>query len=427
MDDRKYGREYVSTIIFAPRSKANLVEYRYKVSINDTIVSLKLLDIINSVKAFINHRKVVLEPFGAFDKDDTYQSRKNFNIFGGLANRYDESFVVDEKIVNVWLNHVKLVLANGDEAVYQHLLKYFTHLIKNPMIKTGLVFIVKGLQGSGKNCTFDIFFRYVLGASLSLTTPRMDLITGRFNSIKQSLIACCLDEAVDNKDKALMNRFKNLITSDEQQIEHKGKEPFTIKDFVNYIVLSTNDFASFIDESDRRALCVETNDSVRGNREYFKNYWSTLNNQNAGKHIFHWLLNNVDVEDWDPQDIPRTEYKQMLKRVQASSSVKFLLSELDRLEAGNISADGYEYPEPEYDALSDEQKVALCGEQLLTPTKLWDRYNAYATRSKIKSSMSRATFNKDMQFYLPTRKSNGRRVKKYSIESLQETLKSYYN
>jgi hypothetical protein len=135
----------------------------------------------------------------------------------------------------------------------------------------------------------------------------MDLVTGRCNSIKQSLIVCCLDEAIDNKDMALTIKFKNLITVDEQQIKYKGKEPFTIKDFVNYVVFSNNDFASFIEESDRRALCMKTIDMMIGNSEYFANYWGTLNNEEAGKHIFHWILNIFDIDDWNPQDIPRAE------------------------------------------------------------------------------------------------------------------------
>ncbi|GMF16607.1 unnamed protein product [Phytophthora lilii] len=126
------------------------------------------------------------------------------------------------------------------------------------MEKTGTVIIIKGKQGSGKNAAFDVFNRYVLGPNLSLTTPRMDLITGRFNSIRQSMIMCVLDEAVDNSDRVVMNKFKNLITADEVQIEYKGKEPVTLSDFCNYIVISNYDFASFTEESDRRSLCLKT-------------------------------------------------------------------------------------------------------------------------------------------------------------------------
>jgi hypothetical protein len=85
------------------------------------------------------------------------------------------------------------------------------------------VIVIKGKQVSGKNASFDVFYRFVIGPSLSLTTPNMELISGRFNSISQSLIGCVLDEAVDNADRSVMNKFKNLITADERQIELKGK------------------------------------------------------------------------------------------------------------------------------------------------------------------------------------------------------------
>jgi hypothetical protein len=134
-----------------------LQDYEYNVLINGTVISLKLLEILCGIKSSINHRKVVMEPLAAFEKDNTYERRKNFSFFGGFVNQYDKAFVVDEDIVNVWLNHLKLVLANNDEAVYQHLLKYFTHLINNAMIKTGLILIVKVLQEYSKKTAFDIF------------------------------------------------------------------------------------------------------------------------------------------------------------------------------------------------------------------------------------------------------------------------------
>ncbi|GMF37975.1 unnamed protein product [Phytophthora lilii] len=151
----------------------------------DEIFSLKILDILLAVKKSINYKKVVLEPYGAFDRDDS-STRFFFNLFSGLVHKYESDFVVDNSIVDVWLTHLQSAIANNDEAVYNYLLKYFKHILVNPMEKTGTVIIIKGKQGSGKNAAFDVFNRYVLNPNLSLTTPRMDLITGRFNSIRQS-------------------------------------------------------------------------------------------------------------------------------------------------------------------------------------------------------------------------------------------------
>ncbi|DAZ97589.1 TPA: LOW QUALITY PROTEIN: hypothetical protein N0F65_005561 [Lagenidium giganteum] len=212
INETKYKRQYVASIRF---------EYKFDIEYKDEIFSLKLLNILPAVMKSVNYKKVVLEPYGAFDSDDS-SKRRNFNLFSGLLHKYENDFVADNSIVDVWLTHLTSVIANNDEPVYNYLLKYFKHILVNPMEKTGTVIIIK----------------------------------------------------VDNSDRAVMSKFKNLITADEVQIEYKGKEPVTLSDFCNYIEISNNDFASFIEESDRRSLCLETNNMMIGNRSYFNIYWA---------------------------------------------------------------------------------------------------------------------------------------------------------
>lgn len=328
---QKHKRELISCIKYEPRVLSALKGYSIDVDYQGLVIANSLSNILQAVLRQISFRQVVVEPFGVFESDDAYK-RERFNLFSGFLHKYDPEFVVDESIVHVWADHIKRVLANDDEAVYLHILRVFRHMLVNPMDKSGLVMIIRGLQGSGKNCVFDVLYRWVFGPNLTLTTPQMNLILGRFNSIRQSLLGCCLDEAVDNSDRAAMNRFKNLVTSDEVQIERKCADAYTVSDYTNYVVISNGDFSSFIEESDRRSLCMETSDVYRGDHDYFDHFWSTLNNLEAGKHIFHWLINSIDTPPkWRAQQMPVTKYKQELKRAQASTPIKYLLSMRDQL------------------------------------------------------------------------------------------------
>lgn len=401
--ETKYKRTINKAIRYVPRYLRQMVGYVFKIKYSDKVFNLKLIDILKNVKKTINYRKVVLEPFGALDNDTSYK-RKNFNLFNGLLHEYDPKYVPDEKKVMVWLDHIKLVLCNNDEALFNYFKIYFKHILVNPMTKTGVVIIVKGKQGSGKNAAFDIFFRYVLGANLALTTPRMDLVTGRFNAIRESLIMCLFDEAVDNSDRAAMNAFKNLITALETHIERKGKDPVRLDDFCNYIVVSNQDFASFIEESDRRALCIETNDSMINNREYFSNYWGTLENEYAGKDIFHWLIQKVEIpSNWHPQNIPTTAYKQELKKIQSNTCIKFLLDLYEKL----------------CDSDDDEDYE-------LTVDMMYIRYTTFCENSRCRNIMSKQAFGRCSKNYFEhTRDTKGMRVKKYSRAILEESLKAY--
>jgi Family of unknown function (DUF5906) len=410
----KYKRERVQSIRFEPRQIGSMKQYHFTITHKDLEFEADLLELLDTVKRHINHKRVVVEPYGAFEKDLAHKKRL-FNLFSGFVQQYDKDFKYDPKIVDVWTNHIKDVLAKGDMKVYDHLMYYFKHILVNPMDKTGLVVIVKGLQGSGKNSAFDIFYRHIIGPSLSLTTPNMDLIAGRFNSMAQSLICCCLDEAVDNKDKAAMSRFKSLITADDRQIENKGKDAFTVSDFNNYVVISNNDFASFIEESDRRALCLETSNDKKGDNAYFKRYWDTLGNNEAGKHLFHYLLNEINIpEDWRPQDVPRTEYKQELKQMQSSSPVKFLLHKLEELVEQR-----------------PDENIENPSKDRYTASQLWDMYKSFCENRKHRI-MSDYAFYKVINPFFPKDGDNkasvvvkGIKYKIMSEKTLRAALKNY--
>lgn len=412
----KNKQSYIEHIKYSPRDPKMLKHYKFTIGYDNEEIKINFLDILDQIKANIVYRNVVLEPYGVLSTDMAYKN-KRFNLFNGYLHKYDNEFKVNYDIVNVWLNHLKNVISNKNEDVYNHLLYYFKHILISPDIKTGLLIIIKGLQGSGKNSVFDIFFKFVMGSDTSLTTAKMDLITGRFNSIRQSLIMCVLDEAVDNKNKKQLNEFKNLITSETTQIEYKGKEALDLADYCNYIILSNNDFSSFIEESDRRSLCLETNNEYVGNNQYFNDYYNTLDNLEAGKHIFHYLINDVKIPQlWRPQDIPNTKYKKELKQLQANSAVKFFLDE-------------YNYLSEEYEEYYDKKEYELAN-QLSTEeykyetSELFDKYVSYCERNKYKTMSSKA-FAHCSKNYVESGRTSSKRYKIYSLNILKEKLKAY--
>lgn len=396
--DGSYSDVIVQSII---PTKIEKEYFTIFISHKKSVEKFFLEDLIKSVKKFITYVRVTLEPYGA--KEINREEAKGYlNIFPGFMHKYDENFNVDMSIVNVWLDHIKLVLCDNNEEIYNYLLKYFTNLLLHPCKKSGALLIIKGNQGSGKNSAFDVFNKFVIGDSIAKTVCNMEQITGRFNGMRQSLIMTVLDEAVDNKNKAAMNAFKSLITSDFVTIEHKGKEAFQVRDFNNYVILTNNDFSSFIEESDRRSLCLLTNDSLIGKHDYFNNYYNTLSSVDAGKHIFHYLIKNICVPSgWNAQQMPDTKYKRDLKQVQACSVIKFYLNEYDNL------------------ADSDEKTINI------SPTVLYNKYKEFCDNNKYKI-LGSIIFAKISKLHCDSYQcGGGSRYKTYSYESLKKSLSAY--
>ena len=402
---KQYRDEHVNSIKYKQVLDKMLKDYTFEVVYQDEIYEIALCDVIKQSKTLMNYRSIVNEPYGAFEQDHTYLKQR-FNLFNGFVHKYDPNFVVDQSIVDVWLNHIKNVVSNNNNQVYEFLLKYFTMLIKYPQIKSGIVLIVKGDQGSGKNATFDIFNRYVLGIDLSITTSNMDQIIGTFNSLKQGMLLLVLDEAVNIKDKKAISMLKNMITQEEQTISQKYKDPIRISDKSNYVLLTNDDFSSIVEETDRRILAITTNNDYCKNGAYFNKYFSTLGNNDAGKHIFHYLLNNVQVDrKWNAQNnLPSTDYKLELKTIQASPTIKYLIAKYN-----DISLTHGDVPDHEFEM---NCKDMFC------------EFNLFCTNNGYRST-SIAAFGKMINRYVKSETIDKVIFKKYSINSLKKSLHQY--
>jgi phage/plasmid-associated DNA primase len=166
----------------------------------------------------------------------------------------------------------------------------------------------------------------------------MDRLFSRFNNFRKGKILIVLDEAVDSCDRRLNNKMKNFITEDRVQIEQKGKDTIEVSDFANYVILTNNDFASIVEKSDRRYMCLVASPHRVGDRKYFAEMADKLLNVDAGCHLFHWLIRR-DLSNFEVRDIPKTMYKKELVTRQTDNVVKWLLDMHEQLTDENVECE----------------------------------------------------------------------------------------
>lgn len=324
----RFGEEEVDAIEFSPVGKAfqtykMAISYKYSPNFKPVVAHLKMNVILDAVSHLVNHKSADVHPYGPFDahKNDP----RVFNLFSGFPHVYDPDYVINQERVDVWLNHIKFALSDENDGVCQFFVKDFAHLIQKPHVKTKMVPLIKGTQGCGKNSSFDIFHRFVIGPQSSLVCPSMERITARFNGIRQSKLSIVLDEAFDSNNRSMNNQMKSYITDDRTQIERKGLETIEVNDYANYVILTNNDFGSIIEANDRRYMCLIASESRVGDEKYFDHYFNALANLDAGRDIFHYLA-RVDLTGFKPQAFPLTKYKMELKTKQTNNVVKWLLN-----------------------------------------------------------------------------------------------------
>lgn len=254
--------------------------------------------------------------------------RQTFNLFPVYQHRYDPEFVIDQTLVDLWLNHIREILCAGDDECSEYLLSWFAHMLQRPAQKTKSCPIIKSAPGAGKNFVFTVFSRYVLSVDMATIVNDLDRITGKFNSMLMGKLLIVCDEALDSCNRKGNQIMKNRISEDQQLIEEKYQASVMVNDCSNYAILTNNNFQSIVERGDRRYLCLEALNTrcpkQPGAQEYWDMMHEKLMNPTAGLHIFHWLLRR-DIRSLRISNLPETDYKRKLKVAQANLVVRYLL------------------------------------------------------------------------------------------------------
>lgn len=224
--------------------------------------------------------------------------------------------------------HVLEVLAGGDAAVCEYILKWTAWSVQNPDRPAEVALVFRGGRGTGKG-TFARWIKRLFGHHGLQITSSMQL-TGRFN---KHLRSCCLlfaDEAIAPNDKTGESILKGLITEPEVIIEGKGLDAIQARNHLHIVMASNETWVvpSGIDE--RRFAVFEVSKARVDDKAYFAALEAEMTNGGLAAMLYDLL--DLDLEGWHPRDsIPQTR---ALAEQKAQSLRGFERIMFDLLKAG---------------------------------------------------------------------------------------------
>jgi phage/plasmid-associated DNA primase len=174
-------------------------------------------------------------------------------MFKGYAIKYKDCKDEHLEDAQPWVDHIKNIICNGDEKLFKWTMSWLALTIQKPWIKAGVMLMIKSKQGAGKQRMFNPLLE-IIGEANSLEVNNMDMLTSRFNSHLAGKVLIVIDEALFGGNIKQRSQLKNLITSYIQNIEMKGKDMISIKDFCNLASLTNNSFSAPVDENQRRFM-----------------------------------------------------------------------------------------------------------------------------------------------------------------------------
>ena len=190
------------------------------------------------------------------------------------------------------------------------------------LMRTNVMMVLKGGQGTGKGILADFFEKFVYGKACCKQIQGLDHITGEFNCTLRGAALVIIDEASERASfnakgrgsTAAFDCLKRLITGDDFRLTNKHVDSELIANIITYILFTNHDNPIFLEKDDRRYFMNEISAIYRGNREYFRKLKGAIMNELVGN-AFYTLCRIHPVwkcEGWSGnlEDIPLTKLKE---------------------------------------------------------------------------------------------------------------------
>lgn len=239
--------------------------------------------------------------------------------------------------IELFWDHVKNVIAAGDETSYNYIKNWIIRPLQMPNRKNKSALIFAGIdQGTGKSWTAEIIAR-LHGRFGEENIGNMKDICGDFNAklLNKTLVVANEVKNVDNSVWYNGDALKSLITDDKVGIEKKGIDSMTCDNNINFIFVSNNERPINIDDKDRRYAVFEPK-PVHDKDDF--DYWTDKfyflkDDQQFLEDLYNWCLKQ-DISKFNPRNIPMTEAKLELIAQNRPRHEEFIIENIERFRDG---------------------------------------------------------------------------------------------
>ncbi len=220
-----------------------------------------------------------------------------YNLFRGLAV---EPAKGDWSLMR---NHIREVIASGNEKVYRYLINWKARLVQDPGgERSGTSVVMRGRQGTGKGC-FASQFGEIFGSHfLHITNPTH--LVHRFNQHLKDALLVFVDEGIWAGDKTAEGILKGMVTEKYFMCEPKGKDAFPVKNHVHLIIASNSQWVVPAGLEERRFMVLDVSDKYIQDKDYFKDIFHQMDH--GGREAMLYDLLEMDISGVDLRTIPRT-------------------------------------------------------------------------------------------------------------------------
>jgi hypothetical protein len=260
--------------------------------LNDCIKKRTMED-DKKTSSLISYNKVDFYPY--LKRKGAPKLHNCFNLFTG----FPMEDVKMKKNINFeqsrLYKHIRDELMDGNVKEFHHFLDYLADIIQDPAHIKPNAHLFYTLQGMGKGLLAE-FLKKILGASNVVTYVHTARYFEKFNVLNVNKLLKIFEEVSEKSGKnndafSKHDILKGEITSREEMIEPKGKDPYIVLHCARYLFFTNNESTLYIENGDRRFTMHRSNNRYADDEKYFDPLWKELEEPDFCKSAFEYFAN----------------------------------------------------------------------------------------------------------------------------------------
>jgi hypothetical protein len=238
---------------------------------------------------------VVFEPL----KPDVVETAKGQSLFNTYLGWGVEPKKGDWSLMR---RHIKEVLADNDPKADDYIVRWTAWSVQHPDQLPLVALVLIGKKGRGKGAFARVLERIFGDHSLQISNQRH--IVGNFNAHLENLVLMISDEAYWAGHKADAGTLQRMITEPTLAIEAKGFDVRNVRNHIHLLMLGEPGWSVPAGQDERRYAVFGVSEEVH-DEKYFKALYKEI--EGDGPAAMLWDLQQMELGDWHPRQIHRTE------------------------------------------------------------------------------------------------------------------------
>lgn len=241
-----------------------------------------------------------------------------FNLWRGFA------YAPRQGDCSLYLSHLFENICQKNEEYYNYLINWMARGVQRPATQGQVAIVLRGGKGTGKSLMATVYGRLFGRHHLHISNPSH--LVGNFNSHLKDSIVLFADEAFFAGDRKHESVLKMLITEDTIPIEQKHVDVEPYPNYIHLIMAANDPHVIRATGDERRYFVLEVGSDQQQNSEYFVALMAQM--EAGGYEALLFMLQNVNISEFQVRDVPQTEALQEQKQLSMNSDEEWWFRKL---------------------------------------------------------------------------------------------------